>query len=99
MPGQSPLRRTIRVRCADRQENIFSNGNADELTWVEQGTAITMIMAEQEVGLAAKHDLLTRFHCVGNQVEGAESIKQRMASDPTRKKHEGQCVRGDNGQG
>jgi hypothetical protein len=57
-----------------------------------------MIMAQQEVGLAAKHDLLTRLHRIGNQVKGAESVKQGMASDPGGKKHEGQCVRGDNGQ-
>src|SRR5215472_9823187 len=92
MPRQSPLRRTIGVRYADRQENIFSHGNTGELTWLEQGTAVPMIMAEQEVGLAAKHNLFTRLHRVGNQVKGTESIKQGMASDPRRKKHEGQRV-------
>src|SRR6516165_5486287 len=65
IPRQSPLWRTIRARCADRQENIFSYGNTGELTCLEQGTAIAMMMAQQEVGLAAKHDLLTRFHGVG----------------------------------
>ena len=40
-----------------------------------------------------KHDLFTRLHRVRDQVKGAETLKQRMASDPVRENaNESACV-------
>lgn len=57
-----------------------------------------MMIAKQEVGLASKHDLFTRLHRVRDQVKGAETLKQRMASDPVREKRERERMRGGHGE-
>lgn len=60
----------------------------------EARAGVMMVMAEQEMDLAGKHDLLARVHALRDQIERAERLETHMLANPDRKEREGERVRG-----